>query len=169
VVGAVGESDLELMQTTSYLTRRLRLARAYFSSFHPVSDTPFENLPRSSPIRQLRLYQASFLLRDYGFELEDLPFEQDGRLPLGADPKLIWARANLAEAPLEINRANQHELLRVPGIGVKGAKAIIEARRKGRLTAPEDLSRLGILPARALPFILLDGRRPAHQLPLPVL
>ncbi len=169
VVGAVGETDLELMQTTAYLTRHLHLARAYFSSFHPMVDTPFENLPASSPTRQLRLYQASFLLRDYGFDLEDLPFTADGRLPEQADPKLVWAQANLSESPLEINRADLRQLLRIPGIGVKGARAIIEARRKNPLKAPEDLSRLGVAPARALPFILIDGRRPARQLPLPTL
>ncbi|MFM8320148.1 MAG: radical SAM protein [Chloroflexota bacterium] len=167
VVGAVGESDLELLQTTAYLQQRLHLARAYFSAFHPVPDTPFEDRPAEARLRQNRLYQASFLLRDYGFGLEDLPFEGQGNLPLRADPKQLWAQAHLAEQPLEINCAGRQELLRVPGIGPQAASAIINARRAGRLRDVGDLKRLGIRPERALPFILLDGRRAPHQLRLP--
>jgi predicted DNA-binding helix-hairpin-helix protein len=166
VVGAVGESDLEIMTTTAYVTRQLRLARVYFSAFSPVPDTPLENHPKENPWREHRLYQASFLLRDYGFELEDLPFTQQGRLPLEMDPKLAWARENLRETPLEVNRAGRRELLRVPGIGPKGVEAILQARRTGKLRDLRDLQKLGVLAARAAPFILLDGRQPAHQLSL---
>lgn len=164
VVGAVGETDLELLKTTAFLQDRLHLSRAYFSAFRPVHDTPFEELPPESPRRQHRLYQASFLLRDYGFSLEDLPFQVDGRLPLEADPKLVWARDNLLHHPLEINRADRTELLRVPGIGPKGAAAILQFRRGGKLRTANDLRRMGVTPERALPYILLDGRQPAHQL-----
>ncbi len=96
VVGAVDETDLELLSTTASLQNELHLGRAYFSAFRPVPDTPFENEPPTPPLRQHRLYQASFLLRDYGFDLEDLPFEPaSGNLPLTIDPKLAWARQNL--------------------------------------------------------------------------
>ena len=78
VVGAVGENDLEILSTTAYLTKQLRLARAYFSAFNPVKDTPLENHAPENPWREHRLYQSSFLLRDYGFDLEDLPFLQNG-------------------------------------------------------------------------------------------
>jgi predicted DNA-binding helix-hairpin-helix protein len=166
VVGAVGESDLELLSTTAYLYQRLRLARAYYMSFNPVPDTPFENLPAESPEREQRLYQASFLLRDYGFELEELPFTPDGGLPRKVDPKLAWAQANLAEAPVEINLAEPRQLLRVPGIGPKAAQSIIQARRVGRLRDLSDLVHIGINGSRSAPFILLDGQRPARQLTL---
>lgn len=166
VVGAVGESDLEIMTTTAYLTQKLRLARVYFSAFHPVPDTPLENNAPENPWREHRLYQASFLLRDYGFELEDLPFSQRGHLPLERDPKLAWAEQNLQETPVELNRAEKRELLRVPGIGPKGAEAIVQARRQGKLRELRDLKALGILAARAAPFILLNGKQPAHQLQL---
>ena len=76
-------------------------------------------------MREHRLYQASFLLRDYGFDLEEMPFTRDGNLPLSTDPKLAWAQMNLSEKPVEINRAEKRELLRVPGIGLKGAEAIL--------------------------------------------
>jgi predicted DNA-binding helix-hairpin-helix protein len=167
VVGAVGESDLELMQTVEYLYRRLRLARSYFSGFFPVRDTPFEDRTPINPWRQHRLYQASFLLRDYAFDLEDLPFQQAGDLPLEMDPKQAWARQNLAQAPVEVNHAERHDLLRIPGIGPKGARAILEARVGGsRLRSVEDLKALGVWSNRSAPYILLDGSRPPVQLSL---
>lgn len=166
VVGGAGESDLEIMSTTAYLTRQLRLARVYFSAFHPVPDTPLENHAAENPWREHRLYQASFLLRDYGFGLEDLPFAQDGRLPLEMDPKLAWAQHHLHAAPLEVNRADRRDLLRIPGIGPKGVEAILTARRRGTLRSLRDLKALGVLAERAAPFILLNGRQPAYQLRL---
>jgi len=166
VVGAVGEDDVEILTTTQYLTRQLSLARVYFSAFSPVADTPLENHAPENPWREHRLYQASFLLRDYGFDLEDLPFTRAGRLPLEQDPKLGWANENLREQPVELNRADRHSLLRVPGIGPKGADTILLARRKGQLRELADLQRLGISTGRAAPFILLDGRQPQHQLRL---
>jgi len=166
VVGAVGESDLEILTTTEYVTRQLRLRRVYFSAFNPVPDTPLESQPPENPWRQHRLYQASFLLRDYGFDLEDMPFTSEGRLPLEVDPKLGWAQSNLRERPVEVNRADRRELLRVPGIGPKGADAILLARRRGKLRELRDLQTLGVLAARAAPFILLDGKMPTQQLRL---
>jgi predicted DNA-binding helix-hairpin-helix protein len=165
VVGAVGENDLEILSTTAYLTKQLRLARAYFSAFNPVKDTPLENHAPENPWREHRLYQSSFLLRDYGFDLEDIPFTQKGFLPLDVDPKVAWARQNLRE-PIEINRADRRELLRVPGIGPKGVDAILVARRKSTLRDLKDLKALGILVARAAPFVLLNGHRPTWQLSL---
>ncbi len=164
VVGGADESDLELLTTTAWLNKNVRLKRAYFSAFHPISDTPLENKTATDPLREHRLYQASFLLRDYGFDLEDLPFVDDGFLPLRADPKLAWAQMNLAERPLEINRAEKRELLRVPGIGPKGADAIMSARRKGKLRDLSSLRRLGVSPERVAPFVLMDGKRPVQQL-----
>jgi predicted DNA-binding helix-hairpin-helix protein len=166
VVGAAGESDVELLQTTAYLTATLGLGRVYFSAFHPVHDTPLENVPPENPWREHRLYQASFLLRDYGFQFEDLPFTADGRLPLDVDPKLGWARLNLRESPVEVNRAGREELLKVPGIGPRGADAILAARRVRALREVKQLRQLGIAADRAAPFIVLDGRRPATQLAL---
>ncbi len=163
VVGAVGESDLELLSTVEYLYEQLRLSRTYFSTFHPVPDTPLENLPAESPERELRLYQSSFLLRDYGFDMEEMPFDDAGNLPQEVDPKLAWARANLMHEPVEINKAALGELLRVPGIGPKGADAIVAARRRATLRDVRDLRAIGVITSRLHPFVLLDGRRPAYQ------
>ena len=128
VVSAVGETDLELMVTTEYLYNHLKLKRAYYSSFNPISDTPLENVPPGSPIREHRLYEASFLLRDYGFSMEELPFNTNGHLPMDVDPKYAWAKLNLIETPIEINRADRRTLLRIPGIGPKIADAILISR-----------------------------------------
>jgi predicted DNA-binding helix-hairpin-helix protein len=164
VAGGSDETDLELLTTTNWLTKNVRLTRAYFSAFSPVRDTPMENKAAVDPLREHRLYQASFLLRDYGFDLEDMPFVGDGNLPLKTDPKLAWAEQNLHGKPLEINNAERRELLRVPGIGPKGADAILKARRVGKLRDLTSLKKLGVVTTRIAPFILLDGRRVDTQI-----
>src|SRR5574340_307239 len=163
VVGGVGESDIELLQTTQYLHTKLNLSRVYFSLFKPVIDTPFENLPPENPQRQVRLYQAAFLLRDYGYSMEDLYYTEKGFLPLDVDPKLAWARAYLTHQPVEINRADRIELLRIPGIGPLGVKRILRARNRHPIKELGTLRNLGIQIERAIPFILINGRRPDQQ------
>jgi predicted DNA-binding helix-hairpin-helix protein len=164
VIGGAGESDLELMSVSQYLYRDLGLARNYYSAFRPVTDTPLENLPAENPLRELRLYQASFLLRDYNFDVEDLPFNASGNLPLQIDPKQAWADEHLKGSPFEINHASQHELLKVPGIGPKGARAILNARRHRTLANPAQLVKLGIPAAKAAPYLLFNGRQAPRQL-----
>lgn len=166
VVGAVGESDLELLTTAERLYKQLRLRRTYFSAFRPIADTPLEDGVPTDPLREHRLYQASFLLRDYDFEMEEMPFAEDGNLPLSVDPKLGWAQKYLREEPVEVNRAGREALLRVPGIGPKGAAAILAARRGGRLRELQHLRQIGVVTSRLAPFVLLDGRRPPQQLRL---
>ncbi len=166
VVGAVGETDVELLASSERLYRQTRLARAYYSRFKPVSETPFENLPAEKPVRQHRLYQASFLLRDYGFDLEELPFDQLGRLPEKVDPKRAWAELHLAQEPVEINQAPRQVLLKIPGIGPRTVQRILDRRRKTRFRQVGDLRRIGVIPKRAAPYLLLDGRRPAYQMEL---
>jgi predicted DNA-binding helix-hairpin-helix protein len=169
VVGAAGESDLELLSTTEQLYRQMHLKRAYFSRFNPIPDTPLENHLPESPLREQRLYQSSFLLRDYGFSLEELPFDQSGQLPRQLDPKLAWAHINLTGKPVEINSASREELLRIPGLGPRSADAILAYRRQGEKVQVQDLSdlqKIGVNPTRAAPFILLNGKRPAYQLSL---
>jgi predicted DNA-binding helix-hairpin-helix protein len=163
VAGGSGERDVELLQTAYYLHQQLHLARVYFSGFKPVHDTPMENQAPIDPTRQNRLYQADFLLRDYGFSFEDLPFDPSGDLPLKVDPKLAWAMKHIAESPIEINRAGLEDLMRIPGFGPAGAKAIIRARQKNTIHCLDDLKAIGLRPARALPFILMDGRKPPVQ------
>lgn len=167
VVGPAGESDVEILGMTEHLHRQAGLARAYFSAFHPVEDTPLDNHPATDDLRRIRLYQASFLLRDYGFAMEEFVFGGAGNLPLDTDPKRAWAETMLVHAPVEINTASPQELMRVPGIGAKGAERIVTARRQGTLRDLADLRSVGVVNARrAAPYILLDGQRPLQQLRL---
>ena len=113
------------------------------------------------------MYQASFLLRDYGWKVEDLPFLTDGNMELALDPKRAWAERYLREALLEIMTARRHQLLRIPGIGPVGADEILRARRLGKLTSLTDLRKLGIrAPEQASPYILFNGHRPTLQMSL---
>src|SRR5438132_1298531 len=167
VVGAVGDTDQELLSLSARLYRKLGLTRAYYSGFHPVEQTPFENLTPTDPLREHRLYQASFLLRDYGWSVEDLSFLEDGNLRIDIDPKRAWAERNLRTAPIDVMKATRRQLLRVPGIGPVGADAILRARRLGGLTELSHLRQLNIrAPEQAAPYILLDGHRPATQMHL---
>lgn len=164
VVGPAGESDVEILSTTEYLYRQLGLARAYFSAFRPVDDTPLDNHPATDDIRRIRLYQASFLLRDYDFDLEELPFAESGHLPTHIDPKRAWAETTLSHDPIEVNTASQRELMRVPGIGAKGAARILAARRSNKLRTLNDLRAAGVVNVqRAAQYVLLDGWRPLEQ------
>jgi predicted DNA-binding helix-hairpin-helix protein len=167
VVGAVGDTDLELLHVTGNLYHQLGLRRTYYSAFNPVSGTPFDSLTPASTQREFRLYQASFLLRDYGWQMEELPFQEDTNLPLDADPKRVWADSNLLHAPIEINTATRSQLLHIPGIGPVAADAILQARSKGQLRELAHLSKLGVREvAHTAPYILLNGQRPAQQLSL---
>jgi predicted DNA-binding helix-hairpin-helix protein len=167
VVGAAGDTDQELMALSARLYRQWGLTRAYYSAFHPIVQTPFENLPATDALRERRLYQASFLLRDFGWGVEDLPFQADGNLRTDVDPKRAWGERHLRHAPLELMTASREQLLRVPGIGPVAAAAILRARRATRLTDLGQLRRLGIrAPEQVAPYILLNGRRPPEQLSL---
>lgn len=167
VVGAVGDTDQELLSLSSRLYREAGLTRAYYSGFSPIMQTPFENLAPTDPLREHRLYQASFLLRDYGWKVEDLPFLNDGNMLLEMDPKRAWAERHLRSAPIEIMTATREQLLRIPGIGPIGASTIIQARRKGHITEIEQLRKLNIrVPEQIAPYILLDGYKPVRQMSL---
>ncbi|NJN95410.1 MAG: radical SAM protein [Anaerolineales bacterium] len=166
VVGPAGESDHELLTTAQTLYRQANLARAYYSPFNPIRGTVLEDAPKTPPLREHRLYQADWLLRFYGFEVSELPFDPQGHLPLTSDPKLVWAKTHLNQRPIEINRASRAELLRIPGIGPKTAEAIIAARRVERLSDLSQLKQLGVQTSRAAPFILLNGRQAEYQLQL---
>lgn len=159
VVGPAGETDRDLLHLAETLLRDLDVRRVYFSPFRPIPNTPLEGYPATSWRRAQRLYQGFFLLRDYGFTWQELPFDEQGFLPEDEDPKMVWAQRHLAERPVEVNTASREELLRVPGIGPQSADRILQARRETRLHDPVQLARLGVDLRRAAAFLLLDGRR----------
>ncbi len=163
VVGAAGESDAELLQTSASLYRDLGLARAYYSAFQPISDTPLEDHPPTPLVREHRLYQADFLLHDYGFQVDELCFDGTGNLPVYADPKTLWAHQHPERFPVELNTASVRDLMRVPGIGRKSAERILTRRRQGRLGELVHAGLKGALANRVAPYVLLDGRPPVYQ------
>jgi len=166
VVGAAGETDLDILAATEHLRQSAHISRAYYSSFTPIRATPLENIPPSPPLREYRLYQAFYLLQEYEFSIEDLPYLENGNLPLETDPKLAWAEKNLLQNPLEINTASREELLRVPGLGPKGTNAVLLARSQKTLSNLNQLNSLGVHTQRVKPFILLNGKSPARQIAL---
>jgi predicted DNA-binding helix-hairpin-helix protein len=166
VVGAAGEPDHEILGTTARLYRELDLRRAYYSAFQPVPGTPLDGREPTPAWREHRLYQADWLLRFYGFEFDDLVFDADGNLPRKADPKMLYAQAHPELFPVEVNRAAREELLRVPGLGPRSVGRILSWRRQGTLRELAELGKAGAAAERAAPYVLLDGRRPPHQLSL---
>ncbi len=171
VVGASGEHDREILAVVDRLERRRLLHHAHFSAFQPVVGTPLENHPATPAARELRLYQAEHLLRQYGFALDELTFGRDGDLDLDRDPKSAWARAHPSFFPLEVTRASYEALVRVPGLGPTTARALVAARRTTVLRGREDLRAAGVAIARAAYYLTLRGRRlsdaaPAEQLRL---
>jgi predicted DNA-binding helix-hairpin-helix protein len=164
VVGAADETDREILTTSARLYRELGLARVYYSAFRPIRDTPLENHAPTDPRRELRLYQTDFLLRQYGFTFDELAFDESANLPLHTDPKTHWAQRHPESFPLDVQRADRHELLRVPGLGPKSVARLLALRRTHTFTRLRELELLGADAGRAAPFILLDGREPDRQL-----
>ena len=158
VVGAAGETDHDILSATHQLYRQIGLRRAYFSAFSPIPDTPLDHLLPTPLMRQNRLYQADWLLRFYGFKLEEIPLTPEGNLIQEVDPKTAWAQAHPEWFPLEMNTASYEELIRVPGIGPISAKRITELRRTSVITDPREFTHLGMVVKRAAPFVLYHGR-----------
>ena len=165
VVGAAGETDLDILRTVDWVYRELYVFRSYFSAVQPVDPVggPTAGRPGGAvPLdREHRLYQSDFLLRGYGFRLEDLVFDASGALPREVDPKMAYAMMHPELYPLDVNRASEQELLRIPGIGPLSALRIVTARKEGTLRDATDLAKLGARARRAAPYIEFSGRRPA--------
>jgi predicted DNA-binding helix-hairpin-helix protein len=163
VVGAAGERDREILRVVTELERRRLLHHAHFSAFQPVVGTPFENRRPTPADRELRLYQAEHLVRQYGFGYDELVFTADGNLPLDDDPKTTWALAHPERFPIEVSRAPYESLIRVPGIGPASARMLVEGRRHSVIRWSGDLRAAGVDVTRAGWFLSLRGRRLASS------
>jgi putative DNA modification/repair radical SAM protein len=163
IVGADTASDQSILATSANLYGAYRLKRVYYSAFSPIPDSS-QALPLSAPplMREHRLYQADWLMRFYGFDVEEI-VEDAGMLPLDIDPKLAWALRHRERFPLDVASASREELLRVPGFGRKAVDRIIATRRLTSIRAA-DLTRLHIPKQKALPFIVLSDHRPSARL-----
>lgn len=158
IVGAAQESDKEILTTVDDLYSSYNLKRAYFSAFSPVYDTPLENVAPAPKLRENRLYQSDFLMRFYDFKFKDFYFDGTGNLDTELDPKLMYAVRNPQLFPVEVNRASYEQLLRVPGIGPKSARKILEIRRQYRIKSPIELKNMGISLKRSQSFITISGK-----------
>lgn len=160
IVGATPESDFQIISVAESLYQKFDLKRVFYSAFVKVSEDPLlPALPGGPPLlREHRLYQADWLLRFYGFGASELLNERRPNFNVFLDPKCDWALSHLECFPVEINRADYHTLLRVPGIGPKSAQRIVAARRMGRLDF-DALRRMGVVLKRAVYFITCSGRQ----------
>ena len=156
IVGANGESDKEILDRMEKIYKKSNLKRTYFSAFTPIEETEFENKEACSTDRTSKLYNADSLLNDYHYSVKELVFDEDDKLSLTQDPK-IMAAEKMDIFPVEINRAPLVELIRVPGIGVKSAREIISIRKKIPFTSEHQLKKLGVVVERANPYIKIDG------------
>ncbi|UPL20652.1 putative DNA modification/repair radical SAM protein [Alcaligenes faecalis] len=159
IVGADAADDRNILQTAQTLYGAYKLKRVYYSAFSPIPDSS-SALPAQPPplLREHRLYQADFLLRSYGFRAEEL-FQDKGDLPLDIDPKLSWALSNRAVFPVDLNRAPERLIARVPGIGIRNAKRLVELRQM-RAIRYQDLIRLRCSIKTLKPFVVVQDYRP---------
>lgn len=161
IIGATDDSDYQIIRLTEGLYQKYRLRRVFFSAYVPVSHSSLLPAPTEFQpplLREHRLYQADWLLRFYHFTAEEILSPEQPALNPQLDPKCNWAVNHMECFPVEVNRADYHTLLRVPGIGVTGAKRILHARRWRSLDFPA-LKKLGIVLKRAQYFITCSGRQ----------
>ncbi len=155
VVGAHNESDKDIILMADHHYKAFKLKRVYYSGYIPINEEE-KALPAigSAPplLRENRLYQSDWLMRFYGFDANELVDDEHPNLDLDVDPKLSWALRNPEAFPVDINQADYKMILRVPGIGVKSAKKIVQARRFGKIHI-DQLKRMGVSYNRAQHFI----------------
>jgi putative DNA modification/repair radical SAM protein len=159
VIGATPETDFQILHMANGFYKKMQMRRVYYSGYIPISnDNRLPAIGTPVPmIREHRLYQADWLMRFYHFKAEEIVTPQNPLLEMDIDPKLQWALQNLHEFPLDINTADYHMIMRVPGIGVQSAQKICAARKHAKLTM-DHLKNLGIQVNRAKYFIVCSGR-----------
>jgi putative DNA modification/repair radical SAM protein len=159
IVGASPESDFQIVRLGESLYQHYALNRVYYSAFIPVNryDSRLQPLEMPPLLREHRLYQADWLVRNYGFRAHELLSEKEPDLDTTLDPKAMWAIRNYGFFPVDVNRAEYADILRVPGIGVTSARRIVSARRFQKLRL-EDLKKLGVVLKRAAYFVTAAGR-----------
>jgi putative DNA modification/repair radical SAM protein len=159
IVGADLTDDSTILHSAESLYGNYGLKRVYYSAFSPIPNSP-KSVPLAAPplLREHRLYQADFLLRSYGYRADEL-LRGPGDLALDIDPKLAWALENRSVFPLDLNRAEPALIARIPGIGIRTTKRLVELRRQRRIRY-EDLTRLRCVLAKAKPFFITSDYHP---------
>jgi len=165
IVGADDASDRAVLSTSHNLYNNYGMRRVYYSAFSPIPDAS-KALPLIAPplVREHRLYQADWLLRFYGFTVDDIapPDDAHANLDLDVDPKTAWALRNREFFPVDVNTASREALLRVPGLGVKTVDRLLQLRLHKRLRF-EDLSKLRVPTRKVAPFVVTVDHRPREQ------
>lgn len=164
IVGATADTDKDILRMSSSLYAQPSMRRVYYSGYVSV-NTYDERLPRLKQpplVRENRLYQADWLLRFYGFEVNEIVDDEHAHLDLDIDPKLAWALRHPEFFPVDINTAAYEQLLRVPGIGTKTATLIVHSRRFSRLTSSH-LKKMGVVMKKAKYFITCYELNPGHN------
>jgi len=163
IIGATAENDFQLLKTTQTLYQRYDLKRVFFSAYVPLNeDAKLPSLDTAPPLlREHRLYQADWLLRYYGFHAEDLLSPEKPDFNVFLDPKCDWALRHLELFPVEVNKADYAALLKVPGIGMKSAMRILQARKRSILDF-EHIKKMGVVLKRAKYFITCQGKMMYH-------
>jgi putative DNA modification/repair radical SAM protein len=156
VIGATPETDWQILKLSDAFYKNMHLKRVYYSGYVPISnDNRLPAIGTPVPmIRENRLYQADWLLRFYGFGVDEILSADQPHLDMDLDPKLSWALRNLEQFPVDINKADLELLKRIPGIGVQSAKKIWEARKFGKLNW-DQLKKFNIATNRARYFVNL--------------
>ena len=166
IIGATPSTDADVLRTADRLYGRHQLKRVYYTAYSPI-PVAHPSLPDKRPplLREHRLYQADWLLRFYGFSIDEIVTPTTQNLDLELDPKTTWALDHRDIFPVDLNRDPKLLLLRVPGLGVRNVNRILSIRRH-RTIQRSDLKPLRI-PKRALPFITTaDDRCHTHLLDL---
>jgi len=159
IVGADGAKDGEILARSAALYGAYGLRRVYYSAYSPIPDTTSRLPPKRPPlIREHRLYQADWLMRFYGFDADEIARPEED-LVLEHDPKLAWALRRREFFPVDLNRADREQMLRVPGLGVRAVDRLVELRRHKRLRL-DDVKRLSRGLKASLPFIVVEDWRP---------
>ena len=160
VIGATPETDLQILWIADQFYKKMNLRRVYYSGYVPISyDNRLPAIGTPVPmIRENRLYQADWLMRFYGFKVDEIVSVQNPLLDAEIDPKLSWALRNLHLFPIDINQAELELIMRVPGIGVLSARKICSARAFTKLTW-DHLLKMGISYNRTKYFITCNSRQ----------
>ena len=159
VIGATPETDLEILYLANGFYKSMNMRRVYYSGYVPISnDNRLPAIGTPVPmIRENRLYQADWLMRFYGFKVNEIVDKENPLLDMDIDPKLGWALRNMALFPMDVNTVDYQLLVRVPGIGIQSAKKIIAARKFSRITW-EHLKKIGISISRSKYFIWAENK-----------
>ena len=165
IVGADAADDEAVLRTSAALYARFDLRRVYYSAFSPIPDSASFLPSKSPPLqRENRLYQADWLLRHYGFDVDEIASGgEGGMLDLEIDPKLAWALKNRHRFPVDVNTGEREMLLRVPGLGKRAVDKIVAARRHTRLGLA-DVGRLTGSLKRARPFLVTGDHHPGGSI-----